>query len=251
MSCGLKTPASRDRGARVAVLVGLALSPAVARAQTAPAPRADPRFDDARRAFEEGVEAVRVGRPADAVPAFERSFALRPSAVVAVNLGLVLRGVGRLAEARRWYARFLELAGESDRARHEVTVRAHLGEIDRRLARIVLRSVVPPGASVRLDEGPLTPDDGDALRVDPGAHALLARAEGYREHREALTLSEGERRELALRLDPLPRSTPITRQWWFWTGIGVVVAGAVTAVVVATLPPSLPPFSGETFNVTP
>ncbi len=251
MSCGLETPASREWGARVAVMVTLALSPASARAQTAPEAPADARFADARRAFEEGVEAVRVGRPIDAVPAFERSFALRPSAVVAVNLGLVLRGVGRLAEARRWYTRFLELAGEADRARHEVTVRAHLAEIDRRLARLVLRSVLPPGATVRLDEGPLTPDDGDALRVDPGAHSLLARADGHREHRESLTLSEGERRELALRLDPLPRSTPITRQWWFWTGVGVVVAGAVTAVVIATLPPSLPPFSGETFNVTP
>lgn len=251
MSCGPKTPASRGRGAWAAVVITLALSPASARAQTAPDATASARFADARRAFEEGVEAVRVGRPADAVPAFERSFALRPSAVVAVNLGLVLRGVGRLAEARRWYTRFLELAGDADRARHEATVRAHLAEIDRRLARLVLRSVVPPGAVVRFDEGPLTPDDGDALRVDPGAHTVLARAEGHREHRETLTLSEGERRELALRLDPLPRSTPITRQWWFWTGLGVVVAGAVTAVVIATLPPSLPPFSGETFNVTP
>ncbi|MFO0630448.1 MAG: hypothetical protein U0325_33145 [Polyangiales bacterium] len=226
------------------------MCPAAARAQTAPDPTADARFVDARRAFEEGIEAVRVGRPVDAVPAFERSFALRPSAVVAVNLGLVLRGVGRLADARRWYERFLELAGEADLARHAVTVRAHLAEIDRRLAWVALGVVEPPGAVVRLDEQPLEAA-AEPRRVDPGAHTLLARASGYREHRQTLVLAEGERRALALRLDPLPRDRAITRQWWFWTGMGVIVVGTVTAIVLATLPPSLPPFSGETFNVTP
>ena len=31
------------------------------------------------------------------------------------------------------------------------------------------------------------------------------------------------------------RSKPITARWWFWTGIGVIVVGAATAVTVYAL----------------
>jgi hypothetical protein len=31
------------------------------------------------------------------------------------------------------------------------------------------------------------------------------------------------------------QATPIYKEWWFWTGAGVVVAGAVTAILLATV----------------
>ena len=36
--------------------------------------------------------------------------------------------------------------------------------------------------------------------------------------------------------EPPPDPVPIYKKWWFWTAVGVVVAGAVTAAVVFTWP---------------
>lgn len=38
---------------------------------------------------------------------------------------------------------------------------------------------------------------------------------------------------------PPQESVPIYKKWWLWTAVGVVVAGAVTAAVVFTLPREL------------
>ena len=35
---------------------------------------------------------------------------------------------------------------------------------------------------------------------------------------------------------PRPASPPFYKRWWFWTAVGVVVAGSVTAAVIATRP---------------
>lgn len=42
--------------------------------------------------------------------------------------------------------------------------------------------------------------------------------------------------------DPDRRPPPIYKRWWFWTAIGVVAAGAITGVVVATQLPAEPVF---------
>lgn len=68
------------------------------------------------------------------------------------------------------------------------------------------------------------------LRLPVGAHTLVAEAEGREKEKVAMTLALGDRRELDIELK---KSPGITSRWWFWTGIGVVVAGA-TAAVIAT-----------------
>jgi tetratricopeptide (TPR) repeat protein len=68
------------------------------------------------------------------------------------------------------------------------------------------------------------------LHVAPGSHVLSAQAEGRETQKVPMTLALGDRRELDLDLKPTPG---ILSRWWFWTGIGVVVAaGAVTAIAL-------------------
>ena len=43
---------------------------------------------------------------------------------------------------------------------------------------------------------------------------------------------------------PRPTSEPIYRKWWFWTAIGVVVVGTVTATAVALQPDQVDPVTG-------
>ena len=103
----------------------------------------------------------------------------------------------------------------------------------------------PPGCEIRLDgefrgRAPVRIDD-----VDPGEHRVLART-GVAQVEELVRIEGGRTSTLTLKLvapagpdKPPVRptiSTPITQRWWFWTLIGVGVAGATTAVILATLP---------------
>lgn len=80
--------------------------------------------------------------------------------------------------------------------------------------------------------------DGKALgraplevRTTAGPHALVATAEGYYEEKVPMSVALGDRRELDLEL----RKTPgILSRWWFWTGVGVIIAGGIATAFVLT-----------------
>jgi hypothetical protein len=67
--------------------------------------------------------------------------------------------------------------------------------------------------------------------VEPGTHAIEVSKPGYTTARVRVTLTEGDTREV--HLDP-QKKPGITSKWWFWTGIGVAVAGgaALTAALL-------------------
>jgi tetratricopeptide (TPR) repeat protein len=98
----------------------------------------------------------------------------------------------------------------------------------KRDALVVVRTT--PGADILFDGKQL----GRAplqLRAAPGAHELVARADGYYDEKVPMTLALGDRRDVELEM----RSTPgITSKWWFWTGIGLVVAGGVATGIALT-----------------
>lgn len=212
-----------------AVAVALAIGSLAGEAR-AQAP--DPAFVEARARFEEAVRAVQAGRPADAIGLFERSYATRPAPVVAMNLASCLRGLGRFAEARRWYLRFLETATPEDLARYEPTVRAHLDEVTGRLALVTADATTPPGARVLLDGSPLA---AGGRHVDPGTHRVEASAPGFLPGAMDLAARTSEVLRLSTRLTPVPVAEPVTQRWWFWTGLAVVVVGLTTAVLAPTL----------------
>lgn len=101
---------------------------------------------------------------------------------------------------------------------------------------MLLLKTDPPGARVSVDgrpEGTASPTV--ELALPPGSHRLLAQREGYDDADTPLVLSPGATRELTLTMQ---RSVPVTRRWWFWTGLGAVVAGgaAITAVALIEKP---------------
>ena len=54
----------------------------------------------------------------------------------------------------------------------------------------------------------------------------------------------GEVVRLSTQLSPVVTATPITRRWWFWTALGVGVAGLATAVLVPLMQTDPPPYTG-------
>lgn len=85
-----------------------------------------------------------------------------------------------------------------------------------------------------------TPFDGD---VPPGKHELRIAAPGYLQETRPFEIEAGKEQKLDFTLQPVPAPVvmeddkSIFARWWFWTAIGAVVVGGVTAGVVASQGP--------------
>ncbi len=83
----------------------------------------------------------------------------------------------------------------------------------------------PLGSTVRVDGKEVgTTSPRLELAVLAGAHEVLVRHEGYEDARVSLVLAAGTTRDVEV---PLEKDVPLTSRWYFWTGVGVVVAGGV------------------------
>jgi tetratricopeptide (TPR) repeat protein len=83
----------------------------------------------------------------------------------------------------------------------------------------------PTGAHVFVDGREVgTSSPKLELALPAGPHDLLAKRDGYDNAKVPVVLASGATRDITLTMD---RSVPLTSKWWFWTGVGVVVAGGV------------------------
>ncbi len=64
-----------------------------------------------------------------------------------------------------------------------------------------------------------------------GPHSLELHRDGYRTAKTTAQLRAGERREIEV---PLDAEGSVFGKWWFWTGVGVIVAGGVVIAVALT-----------------
>ena len=85
----------------------------------------------------------------------------------------------------------------------------------------------------------LTPFDGD---VPPGKHELRIAAPGYLQETREFQIEAGQEQSLDIALAAVPAAVvqedkSIFARWWFWTAVGAVVVGGVTAGVVASQGP--------------
>jgi hypothetical protein len=119
------------------------------------------------------------------------------------------------------------------------------GELSTELARIfekhghqlggrVVVETDPPDAAVALAEArPVSAAEPHRFQVAPGEYPVLASLDGHRDAKAKVTVSAGETSTLRLHLDP---AESVLSSWWFWTAVGLVVAGGVAAGVVAARP---------------
>lgn len=194
----------------------------------------DPLGDEARVEFEAGLAALRDERYADALQSFERSYRARRVASVALNLGITLRALGRLVEARVRFQEFLELASAAQHERYDREVTGYLGDLARRIVRMRV-TLVPDTARFTVDGRRAIQGVDGTYSVDPGEHRFEAELDGYEPARETRSLSsamgEGELTlTLRRRNAPPPPSRPIP-----WGVIGGVSGGVVAAVVAGVV----------------
>ncbi len=220
----------------------------------------DAHLDDAVTAFD-------ARDFARARESFERAYALRPNARVLRGMGIAALQLKKFAVAKR----DLEAALQDTRQplttaqRDEVTgllswMETHLGTL--RVERH------PTNARIALDGEPVS---GHEVIVEPGSHRLAVTADGFERHEQSIQLHAGEQRKVdvvlernaveaaapersalsakaAARAAPAPAPQPlaagaplrddesssVVTSWWFWTAVGVAVAGGVATAVVLT-----------------
>jgi hypothetical protein len=117
--------------------------------------------------------------------------------------------------------------------------------IELRLAELdtaaTLRLEVSPAEAMMLVDGLAVGSAATSRRVPSGGHVVEARLDGYRPYLASVELAERQELDLHLQLEP-ERARDVTEEWWFWTTVGLVVAGgAVAGVVIATNPVEAPP----------
>jgi hypothetical protein len=300
----------------VVALLSVAVLPKRALAQ-APAPQSSSApatgNDGAATLKKRGDDAVAQLRYADAIAAYDASYALDPNPAVLFNKGRALQGLGRYGEALATFERFKKdapadllakvpgldglimdmrarvtvvtlrcsiagarvvlgdrvlgttplarsIAVNAERTSLEVTADGYL-PVTRQLeltggtslvvdialiARdragvLTVRSAVP-GAHVFVDGTPLGASPAEAP-LEAGTHTVRVQAKGYDDVQTTVVLGTGEHKELPL--DPT-KPPGILSKWWFWTGVGVVLAGAVVTTIALTTEKA--PGTGDAFQ---
>jgi tetratricopeptide (TPR) repeat protein len=218
------------------LLGGAAVSaqPIVARA-IVPGPVGDEAAG--REAFERGVGLAEQLQWSAAAEAFEESYRRYPRAATLRNLGLAHRALGRFTSAIDELQRFVDEARPAEGVRQQV--QGLIEDMRVQLATLTVTASVS-GATLTLDGAPIGSDE--PREADPGDHVLAASAEGYARAAQRLRLARGERRRVEVSLQRAEGG--LATRWWFWTIVGVAVAGATTATVLL-LSEEAPPNCGS------
>ncbi len=182
-------------------------------------PGGEARADDAATAdalFREGRAAMARGDYDEATRRFAESERLQPAPGTRLNLATAESRTGRLASAWEHARASRDELGPTDERRS--VAQKLFEDLDARVPRLTLRSdgKLAAGTRIFLDgtelrEGSL----GVALPQDPGSHRVLITAPGYLDLPLVVTLREGDRESLQIRLGErqstasLPRTPPL------------------------------------------
>lgn len=102
----------------------------------------------------------------------------------------------------------------------------------------------PMGATVFVD-GRARGNPPIELYLTPGSHEVVAKLEAYKDATVPVIIELGQTKDLVV---PLSKPEPVTKKWWFWTGVATVVAAAVIvpiAIVTAPEPEVAPGSLGK------
>jgi hypothetical protein len=210
-------------------VVGLVFVPSVVRAQS------DEQRAAARSLATEGSTAFNEGRFKDAVDLFGKAESLMHAPPHLLFQARAHVKLGQLVKAREAYLKIVKetLAANAPKAFRDAqtTAETEVREIEPKIASLTIRVEGGEGATdvgVMVD-GVALPSVlvGLAQPIDPGTHRIEAGATGFRAPSEPVTLAEGEKKAVVLKLEPAPGAAPL---------VAAPVAAAPPAAAPATTP---------------
>lgn len=202
---------------------------------------------DAIEAFETGTRAADEARWSDALPAFQRAYALSRSDIALFNIGYVLRALGRFVEAHQAFSEVIERSGGTGELLDEA--RSYRDEVLGRIAHLRIDGLALGVPHSVLLDGSEREDDGARpldLSLDPGDHGLSVRLEGFLPFDWRGHVAEGGTERISIALEPLPHGGTVADEAWFWIVMSaIVVGGAITIGLVVDDAVQLDPAPGR------
>jgi len=199
---------------RVALLVAALASVAVpARARAAGSDAS--RVREARGHYEQAVSYYNLDEFAPALAEFREAYRLKPDPSFLFNIAQCHRKLGETDAALDFYRKYLRsLPDAPNRA-----------DVERIVADLRARQTSAPVASTPAP-APLV-ETPAAIAPPPPAPAPVETTPAPRAH-------------VLVATPATEAPAPVYRRWWFWTGLGAVVVGAVVASVVLSHPAPQP-----------
>jgi hypothetical protein len=157
------------------VLATSVCAPALAQS-TPPAARADELFTRGKAALESGDYA-------QACPELAESYRIDPAPGTLLALALCHEGMGLTATAWREFGTAVDGATKDGRADRAQFARTHMAKLEGKLSRLTLVAPADAPAGLRVDLDGVAVPPGDwskASPIDPGHHAIAARATGVK-----------------------------------------------------------------------
>ena len=140
---------------------------------------AEQRRASAKAKYEEGVDAYRAARYADAVRLFLEADALSPSAALSYNIARAYEKLSDDAQTLRWYRNYLRLSPDSKNA---ADVQGYIHALSAALAKQGVQQLTvltsPAGATVAIDGTPLGVSPL-TVELRPGSHSAQVSRRGY------------------------------------------------------------------------
>jgi tetratricopeptide (TPR) repeat protein len=215
----------------------LAAGPAARAAD--PHPPIDARTEKAREHYQQGDAYYKLDKYANALQEYEQAYLAKSDPSFLYNIAQCHRLMGAKAEALKFYRRYLK---DAPNASNRAVTEKHIKDLEAALAspEAPPPSPTPSPGSPPGPVSPLVPTPPAAMPAPTPAGpkgtptlALSAPPPGSPDAPSGGSVDA-----------PHPRSQdeprPIYTKWWFWTGIGVVLTGALLIALSAGRDPSCP-----------
>jgi tetratricopeptide (TPR) repeat protein len=218
-----------------------------ASAQGSAAPADGAKCQSFEECYRQAIKLYKAEQIPEALAAFEAAYSYNAEPNLLINIGRAHFRLGRAKEALDYYQRFLSVSKSPDAA-VRARVEQYIAEAQKALpsAAPAPSTSAPPAASTDP-----APPAAASFADNPAADDPAAKDEGAKVGKEAAATAAASPPVAALATAGAPppapapaEARPIYKRWWFWTVIGVVVAGGVTAGVVAGSRPSTPDYGG-------
>lgn len=120
--------------------------------------------------------------------------------MVLYNLGLALRGTGRVREAISALDRFVQRPANGTTSAQLAAVRQEIARLRATLATLEL-DITPRATRAVIDAGEVLPTRG-TLQIDPGPHTVALSLDGYRPETRLINAARGRSVSLVAQLEP-------------------------------------------------
>lgn len=213
------------RSMLIVLLVSAALS-GVARAADAPL------NDDkqARSLYSRAEKSFDLGRFAEALTDYQAAYEAKPLPGFLFNIAQCYRNLSNFERARFFFRRYLALDPHAPNHRR---VEELIAEMTKQLdAQAAAPATAPPPVEPRPADQPSTVASPTVLA--PATPTLEPTPPRGASASAPILSANGA---------PAPPARPVWKRWWFWTGVGAVVAGGVVAALLLTRPETRTPGS--------